>query len=693
MNTGIYQFIKENNPFNGIYDNTRTLFNHCSIKTEGLIRRGTESAYLVYDNFSLLASFTKNLRARTIDTGLTSCWQVFKTVHSIMVYYTFNIDIIEVPLLFFEKISESKNQWLTFKFVLKSLLYHPSLVLKILCLDTDTRDKIITSNRYDAFQILTKLDDIHLYACLYLAGFPLSLFIKEDEVDYSSFVEKYKADDSLVGFEGIKYPLLLTVRSNITSQQRIVEVLYYLNKYPSLYKLPDHVWSQIVLSLSLSDSLERNRRVFKVLEYLAQHPDLYVGIDKLPDQAWRKILSLSNPMSVLAICYHINLRQGLNDLENNLLLKLIDHPDFLFLWTWLPLFKFKEEIINEILESKNSFKLPWLKFIFHQTDADYKDKQFKQHNKGSQELFLNIENLCDDNDIELEKLYKKETKYILNEQLKKTLKEQKLNKIKGDLREANTSIKIPVDLILCGRIQDIMSPIESQFDSTIEISASIDAKNINMLTINPNYRANVIVNMFKLDQINAMAKKIDKNPSTQTDTYIKYIILFKNHLKLSQNYDFSKLYDHFNFYPSMFDLYAFCKLIKTFTKEKLIEYASNLRAFTRLFESEAKSKFNQLMINIDPMNELSTEARKQMVDYIKIFPIELIETTIQDILNNPKSIDSAKLKQTLCTNRDRIMNSFYRAKAIELFLKAGFLSKEPQRTLPEDFGEHLKSSI
>lgn len=227
----------------------------------------TLSAHLTFNNIN-----AKSLISMLIYGLVFGCVSPILLYSSLVVTYDFALSLY--------KIATSNNKWLSFKFILGSCFAVKTANRReVLKLPIDIWDKIITSDPWDAFRLLTQHTPgltSHSKDMLYLAGYPVGMFFNErSETNYHG---NYSVTTTTYAF---KYPSLLVLVQN---KQPLVDVLYHLGKFPDLYK----------------------------------------GDDRLSDHVLHKILSLADPGPKLAnLCSNLHLWKGPNKLTEDLLLNVV----------------------------------------------------------------------------------------------------------------------------------------------------------------------------------------------------------------------------------------------------------------------------------------------------------------------------------------------------------------------------------
>lgn len=574
----------------------------------------------------------------------------------------------------------SNNRWSTFKFLLGCRFFTKlNIIWDAIKLPHNIIDKINTSDPWEAFvtlsQNLPKLSQDPVTQ-IRLAGCPKE--IKNLLIDYT--VPNY----------ALKNSDLLKVDN--ARQEPIIKVLYYLGKFPELYQ----------------------------------------GDNKLPGESLQKILSLKDPRPILELlCTNTYLWQGNNKLTSNVLHQLIMHPQCELihpkLREWSLLFKdfckLQENDIVAIMHSANSLNTFWPKFIFDKITSTYQEKQLVSFQSGCQNTFLNIKKFFNDWDMDKWNMLARrpgnissnDWNTIQNATLPTILRKtypQELNKI-SNLRGFCSKCLNARDAITPIGKQSIMHQVVSVVDFLASLTVSLDSNNLtdiekellttkikaivdiieiptnvcpdgaivalnlaeNLIKIfqEPEYIGNVIVNMFKLNSIEATL--INQNQGENVESYLYFIIKLNDYLGLGLSIS-RMLYEQCAQKQPLGQ--AMSKLIAAFTEENLIGYTANLNVLKILFGNEAASKCQikeckQLMEDVYGIEDMEIEKKKQLIVRIKDLEIELEEAKINTIYNNPDFELSAFLMRQLDTSRVRLEYNFYAEKAKQILIKSGFL--------------------
>jgi len=168
------------------------------------------------------------------------------------------------------------------------------------------------------------------------------------------------------------------------------------------------------------------------------------------------------------------------------------------------------------------------------------------------------------------------------------------------------------------------------------------AENHIKLFENPQYLANIIVNMFKLDSITE--KLIDADNAENVETYLSYTLKLSDLLGLGVSG--AMLYEEHYGKTEPFEI-ALPKLSTAFTPEQLIKFTTDLAEF-RSFFADAK--------------EQALEAKQK--EYMDTYDMEDEEKA-----EKSRAIIDQELKD--------IENSFLANKARQLFLDAEFFTTQP----------------
>lgn len=163
----------------------------------------------------------------------------------------------------------------------------------------------------------------------------------------------------------------------------------------------------------------------------------------------------------------------------------------------------------------------------------------------------------------------------------------------------------------------------------------------------PNYLANVIVNMFKLDAIAEWLT--DSDDKENVEAFLSYTFKLNNVLGLGVTG--AMLYPIFGKKKTEPFAVALPKLSAAFTEENLINYAVQLEEFRAFFETE---------------KDKAVQAKQE--EYLEAYD------EYQDVENEKSPETQKRFAKTEKLNQEieDIKNSFYANKARQIFLKAGF---------------------
>lgn len=179
----------------------------------------------------------------------------------------------------------------------------------------------------------------------------------------------------------------------------------------------------------------------------------------------------------------------------------------------------------------------------------------------------------------------------------------------------------------------------------LAIATLTDLENHTKLFRHSDYQANILINMFKLWCI--QHKITNNNQPEQTETYLYYALEFNSLLGLGLGNQMIKQTMYFPEHAILISqAEALTKLSTMFTAENLILFTSNLSIFRIIFEKEKEAvlvnKQQEYLNTYNLKNEVEAEQlRVQITEELKVLP-----------------------------------EIFYKNKAIELYLKAGFLFRK-----------------
>lgn len=475
----------------------------------------------------------------------------------------------------------------------------------------------------------------------------------------------------------------------------------------------------------------RKTLILGVLDYLNKYS--YLSHD-MPIQVLNKVFSLTDPISALCLLgENTFLWKGSDKLSADILLEFVSAPQFgptcSRLNTWLPFFQgpyaLKFVDLKTIFNFQNNFNKDFANFIYQKITLVYLSVQEELRNNGSQDPYLNIQKFLNDTDSDKWNMIPRRPKNI-SENDWGILRDLHLPRIletiyPGDANERAKKDKVSAGLFIkclmasdartsAGlqamkfRIASVVDYLEgltavlnnqvldnSEKDLlTKKLKAIIDAlddggqacpdraivgltsaENRIKLFQDPEYMPNVLVNMFKLHQIEA--KLINQNQKENLETYLYYTLKFNTILSLSL-LNSTMLYEEIAIKQPLGQ--ALAKLVTEFTLENLIGYAANLYEFRILFEDESEiklQKIKSLMDDVYSIDDMNIDDRHKIILDIQSLEIKLEQPIINQILNKPQEVDSYRLTCILDNRRERIKDHFYEDKAKELFLKARFL--------------------
>lgn len=657
--------LANNNPEEGIFANRK-------VKLGIALIGSATSAYLIHNNLDLILNTTKSFLNRIIDYTSTTAFEFLNLLKTIWNNPTDSSSIILLGIFSFMtyvlilttyKIYSANNKWLVFKLIIScAFTVSKEDAFELIKLSPETLDKIVTSNRWEAFQILNQLPAFSskLLTKLFLANYPYDMLIKREAV-----------------FGG-------------------TEISF---KYPLLMNHDEH----------------GQQPIHKVLCYLSQFPELYEGNDSLPYKTLDTILSLPDPRPILEfLCFNTYLWKGSSKIANNMLLKLITNPRFKFiheeLGLWLSLVSepnIDNAFIEGVLRVKN-----WSKKI-RKKITDTCDK--KQSDNAHKSFSLNMNKFFDDPDMDkwnmtrinenntpadainrmtyscifLNAIYSHFTsnkcsldifcvKCLQSSDAKEASQPMILRLVNildylDELTHGSITLKIEASRKFIAII-DIIN-IKENICSDGAIVALELAENVAKMFQHPKYMCNIILNMFKLNVIKA--KLVNDNHVQNVHTFLYYLIKFNQYFALGHSTKTMAFEEHAQKTPLS---EAMAKILDGFTAEDLIGFTANLDVFQLLFEAEAKNKttrIRELMNDVYEIDQMGSEAIQLMIAEIQDFGIELEDKVIKDMLNASKGLElSHRLMEKLDNKRIRLEDHFYEDKATELFLQSEFIIKQ-----------------
>ncbi len=178
--------------------------------------------------------------------------------------------------------------------------------------------------------------------------------------------------------------------------------------------------------------------------------------------------------------------------------------------------------------------------------------------------------------------------------------------------------------------------------SDLAIAALTDIENHFKLSKFPEHQANIFINMFKLW---AIQHKLTKNDQPeQTETYLYYALKFNSLLGLGMNdstiEEVMRYPDHAIILP---DVEALSLLCTTFSTKNLIDFTSSLSIFNIMFQ-----------------NEKDNALKEKQAEYLNTYNLDNQE-------------EAGKRREGIAEELKAIPDIFYRIKALQMYLDAGFL--------------------
>lgn len=706
--------------------NQGTLFNY-NIKLGVCLVAGTVvSTYLVYSNFNLLKQCAIDLLSRTVQQGLAmarTSWD-FLFIHYLE--FLLRIPGVQTLLSYVIKLStilKANRLWktssvgdkffkllinstITFK-VLKQFIYSMLIVSKA-CMSKNPKDtllflwkcpdraeavklpietlnKIIDSDPWERFKILTTLPLL----------FP-GLLQRNNKVHYAVLKQMLGLSGYALDLCDIlsKKPLwheLKYSQNPFLNGALVWDVLYFLNKYPELYKdKPEFLHDFLNEITSLEDPVSTLHFILNHFPFwkdsgqlnydkllasivslreneLGEWLSFFKGPYKLLPADIEKLLGLTNKNAIDFLRNHIT-NVYVSEQKNSYVAKQFKGPI-------LNIQKFfntdNVKIDNFVSNSLGNFSLEeWFLMIIEllQTTRII----YREDPDDKIQNLANFSNLCfETSDAKSSRIgaltiinrVKNVVTHLFD------LRQKLLNRDLDlkDMKQIAKKIKTIIDILAAG---GTACPDRA-------IVALISAENHINLFRDSKYIPYVLANMFKLNLISATL--INQNHKENIETYYYLSLKYNEILELGIPSGSTMLFESLAQKQSLGE--GLHKLVTEFTAENLIGYTANLNEFKMLYADEYEKKSESIkyyMNEVCGIGSMNLTERQEMVQKIASLGVILEESQIEQITNEPKEVDAMQLMNLLNDRRVRIENNFYEEKATELFLNSGFLIAQPQ---------------
>lgn len=731
MNLSYPNISLRNDSPNTIHSEEKTLFNR-NVKIGFLLAGLAISSYAIYNNYVLLLNASQSLLARTVEGGMQLKESILKCVDAVFLGVLHKIrpglEVILNKLMSEQKLSLITKIWNGYITtenciaVLKntSLVFFALLVLKNLVYSILIFCKAcVSKDPWRTFMFLYQCPST--WEAINISNATLQNIFASDPWDaFQFFYQSSHIFPNLMKDNKLQHPIL----------KKMFDFSGYPSDISDILLNNSNLW----VGNNNQNLLLNKALIWEVLDYLNQYPDLFQGETKLPIPVLKKVLSLTDPISALYFLgENPFLWKGANKLPDDILLTLVTSPQFepicSELHEWLPFFQGPYALsiadIEKVFNFREDFNEEFAKFFVEKMTIDYLSIQQEAWNLGKNPFpCLNIERFINDTETDKWNMLPRRHRNITNNDwlmLRGNLKNILAIIYPGDKIESDKKANIINWFEICLTTQDAiktkqgletikhrvasvvdylggltalldtaldepqMKLLSKKLEAIIDvldeggkacpdraIVALTSAENRIKLFQDPCYISNVLVNMFKLNQIEA--KLVNQNQAENLETYLYYTLKFNTILNLSL-FTSTMLYEAVAQKQPLGQ--ALSKLVTEFTAENLIGYAANLREFKILFEAEAAialQKIEQLMNDVCAIpDDMAIEERTRIISDITSLGITLKESEINQIRDYPKTFNSLSLVGTLNNRRVRMEASFYENKAKELFLKSQFL--------------------